>query len=33
MTVIRNFRRILHGGDYNPDQWLHVPGTSTGISS
>ena len=27
MTVIRNFRRILHGGDYNPDQWLHVPGT------
>ena len=18
---------MLHGGDYNPDQWLHVPGT------
>ncbi len=24
--IIRNFRKILHGGDYNPDQWLHVPG-------
>ncbi len=26
MTVIKNFNRILHGGDYNPDQWLHIPG-------
>ena len=25
--IIRDFRKILHGGDYNPDQWLHVPGT------
>ncbi len=25
--IIKDFRRILHGGDYNPDQWLHVPGT------
>ena len=21
------FPHMLHGGDYNPDQWLHVPGT------
>ena len=20
------FKHILHGGDYNPDQWLDVPG-------
>lgn len=26
MTVIKNFKHILHGGDYNPDQWLHIPG-------
>ncbi len=25
--IIRNFNHILHGGDYNPDQWLHTPGT------
>jgi beta-galactosidase len=23
--LIPGFRRILHGGDYNPDQWLKVP--------
>lgn len=23
--LIPGFRRILHGGDYNPDQWLHAP--------
>ncbi len=22
----KDFQYILHGGDYNPDQWLHVPG-------
>lgn len=26
MPIIRNFPHILHGGDYNPDQWLHIPG-------
>jgi beta-galactosidase len=26
-TLIPNFARILHGGDYNPDQWLGYPGT------
>ena len=25
--IIKDFRKILHGGDYNPDQWIHVPGT------
>lgn len=25
--IIKNFRQILHGGDYNPDQWLSSPGT------
>jgi len=24
--AIARFPRILHGGDYNPDQWRHVPG-------
>jgi beta-galactosidase len=24
--VIAAFPHILHGGDWNPDQWLHVPG-------
>tara|TARA_R100000027_G_scaffold5591_2_gene4619 strand:+ start:763 stop:2835 length:2073 start_codon:yes stop_codon:yes gene_type:complete len=24
-TIIRNFQKILHGADYNPDQWLDVP--------
>lgn len=23
--LISGFRKILHGGDYNPDQWLHAP--------
>ena len=23
----KNFPFMLHGGDYNPDQWQHVPGT------
>ncbi len=23
--IIPGFRRILHGGDYNPDQWLRTP--------
>jgi len=23
--LIRDFKKILHGGDYNPDQWLHAP--------
>lgn len=23
--VIRGFDHMLHGGDYNPDQWLHEP--------
>ncbi len=25
--IIPSAPRILHGGDWNPDQWLHVPGT------
>ena len=25
MNLIRNFNGILHGGDYNPDQWLATP--------
>lgn len=25
MTIIKNFPRILHGGDWNPDQWLEHP--------
>ena len=25
--IIRNAAEILHGGDYNPDQWLSSPGT------
>jgi len=24
-TLITDFNRILHGGDYNPDQWLKYP--------
>ena len=24
---ITKFPFMLHGGDYNPDQWLHIPGT------
>ena len=23
--LIPGFRRLLHGGDYNPDQWLSRP--------
>jgi len=23
--LISGFNKILHGGDYNPDQWLHAP--------
>lgn len=23
--LIPGFSRLLHGGDYNPDQWLHMP--------
>ncbi len=23
--IISNFPYLLHGGDYNPDQWLHMP--------
>lgn len=23
--LMENFPHILHGGDYNPDQWLHAP--------
>ena len=23
--IIRNATEILHGGDYNPDQWLETP--------
>jgi len=26
MTIIKDFKHVLHGGDYNPDQWLHFPG-------
>ncbi len=25
MSIFRNFPHILHGGDYNPDQWLDYP--------
>ncbi len=25
MTIIKDFPHILHGGDYNPDQWLNYP--------
>ena len=25
MTIIKNFPYILHGGDWNPDQWLEHP--------
>lgn len=25
MSLIKSFPHILHGGDYNPDQWLHAP--------
>ena len=24
-TILPGFNRILHGGDYNPDQWQHAP--------
>ena len=24
-TILKNFPHILHGGDYNPDQWLNEP--------
>ncbi len=27
MTINPKFPFFLHGGDYNPDQWRHVPGT------
>ena len=20
-----NFGKLIHGGDYNPEQWLHMP--------
>lgn len=23
--VVERFPHFLHGGDYNPDQWLHMP--------
>ncbi|CAN5828105.1 beta-galactosidase [soil metagenome] len=25
MSLIKSFPHILHGGDYNPDQWIHAP--------
>lgn len=25
MPIVKDFHHILHGGDYNPDQWLHMP--------
>jgi beta-galactosidase len=25
--ILKDFPHILHGGDYNPDQWLHSPET------
>jgi beta-galactosidase len=25
-AIIPSFPHLLHGGDWNPDQWLHVPG-------
>ena len=25
-TAIKNYPHLLHGGDYNPDQWLDCPG-------
>ena len=25
--MLDKFPFLLHGGDYNPDQWRHVPGT------
>ncbi len=27
MAAEWNFGRFAHGGDYNPDQWRHIPGT------
>ncbi|MCL1910409.1 MAG: beta-galactosidase [Kiritimatiellaeota bacterium] len=27
MRTITKFPFMLHGGDYNPDQWSHIPGT------
>ena len=27
MSCITRFPFMLHGGDYNPDQWAHIPGT------
>ena len=27
MKTITRFPFMLHGGDYNPDQWAHIPGT------
>ncbi len=26
MSIIKNFPFLLHGGDYNPDQWIKKPG-------
>ena len=26
MSIIKDFPHFLHGGDYNPDQWLKTPG-------
>lgn len=26
MSIIKDFPHLLHGGDYNPDQWLKTPG-------
>lgn len=25
MSLLKNFPAFLHGGDYNPDQWMHTP--------
>lgn len=25
--IIKDYPHFLHGGDYNPEQWLHIPGT------
>ncbi len=24
-SIFKNYPHMLHGGDYNPDQWLHAP--------
>ena len=30
--VIKKYPRLLHGGDYNPEQWLDSPGCWKRIS-